>query len=397
MYYIIEKKEQLDRLGTFHDCFVDFIPFSDNFHPKLNNISLVYIRNLNGHKGYILCIKHSETLSLEIRDVLEFLFYKTNKIFVINKKESLYYFNHSDKLFDISFIEHPNISDINITAINYFYNKFTNNEEVNCLIPIAKHYEEKEKIFNIVKPIIKNYNIDDKIYEFKNTILTNSFFNIENQGLKLNKSKFIKYYSKIKYPEYNIRYGKIFTHYNLYTTTGRPSNTYNEINFAALNKTNGERSIIVPEHEDLIELDISGYHPRIIGELINYELPEGNIYDILGIAKEEMFQNIYGGIKKNHPFLLKVKEYIEKNWGNDREAQKQFNHSIQNIETHKNAEIIEKIQKYLAKKQSKLILYTYDAFLFDYSKKDGNIIKDIQNIIKYPTKQKIGLNYHELN
>jgi len=395
-YYLIEKQEQLNKLNHFNNCFVSFISFNDNFHPKLNKISLIYIRNLDYHKGYILCIKHSESLSLQQKDVFEFLLNKTNKIFVINKKEVLYYFNYPEKLFDISFIENSNLSNINIQCINYFYNKFINYERVNYLIPISKHYEKQEQIFNIVLPIIKKYDENNEIYKFQNTILTDSFFNIENKGIKLDKEQFIKYYNKIKYPEFNINYGKIFTHYNLYTLTGRPSNSYNEINFSSLNKENGERKCFIPENDEFIEFDINGYHPRIIAEWVNYELPKEKLYETLGIAKEEMFQNIYGGIRKNHPFLLKVKEYIEKNWGKGHEAQKLFNYKVQNTETNKNAIIIQSINNYLKKKQSKLIHYVYDSFLIDYSKQDGNIVNEIQQIIKYPTKIKIGKNYHAL-
>ena len=43
MFYIIEKQEQLTRLGPFKDCFVNFIPKNNNFHPALTDLSLIYI------------------------------------------------------------------------------------------------------------------------------------------------------------------------------------------------------------------------------------------------------------------------------------------------------------------------------------------------------------------
>lgn len=395
MYYLIERKDQLDRLDNFYDCFVHFISFNDNFHSKLNDISLIYIRNIDYYKGYIICIKHSESLSISKNDVFEFLKNKSNKIFVINKKDSLYYFPYPDKLYDISFILLPNL-EINISCINYYYNKYFNYDKINYLIPIGKHYEKYECVFNIIKPIIQKYDENDQEYQFKNTILTDSFFYIENNGIKIDKNAFIKYFSnKITYPEFNIKEGKIYTHYNLYTLTGRPSNTFNNINFSSLNKENGEREILTVENDELIELDINAYHPQLIAELINYNLPQtSNIYETLNIQKEEMFQNIYGTIYKNHPFLNKIKEYITEN---NFSSQKEFNHLIQKIETHKNAQIIYNIKEYLKNKKTKLVLYVYDSFLFDYSMQDGDIIKDIQNIIKYSTKIKTGINYHNLS
>jgi hypothetical protein len=45
MFYIIERQEQLDKLGPFNDCFVQFIQQNDNYHPKLNPLSLIYVRD----------------------------------------------------------------------------------------------------------------------------------------------------------------------------------------------------------------------------------------------------------------------------------------------------------------------------------------------------------------
>jgi len=63
-FYIIERQEQLQQLPPFRDCFVRFIQQNDNYHPKLSPLSLVYVRDITQHKGYILCINHSESFSL---------------------------------------------------------------------------------------------------------------------------------------------------------------------------------------------------------------------------------------------------------------------------------------------------------------------------------------------
>ena len=61
---------------------------------------------------------------------------------------------------------------------------------------------------------------------------------------------------------------------------------------------------------------------------------------------------------------------------------------------------ISKLDKILKNKKSKLILYVYDSFLFDFNKEDGKetLIK-VKEIIseKYPIKLKIGENYNELS
>ena len=82
----------------------------------------------------------------------------------------------------------------------------------------------------------------------------NAFFGIEKNGIKADKNCYIEYYKdKLTNPEYNLYKGKLYTQYNLYTTTSRPSNTFNNINFAALNKDNGERKCYKPEFDKFVE------------------------------------------------------------------------------------------------------------------------------------------------
>ena len=141
------------------------------------------------------------------------------------------------------------------------------------------------------------------------------------------KKCFIEHYrEKLIHPEFNLKRGKIYTQYNLYTTTSRPSNTFNGTNFAALNKDSGERTCYVAENDKFIELDFQGYHPRLIGEMIGFDFPKDrNTYEylgeILGVsqqeAKELTFKQLYGGIwseYQNKPFFKEVAMYIDDMW-----------------------------------------------------------------------------------
>jgi hypothetical protein len=59
--------------------------------------------------------------------------------------------------------------------------------------------------------------------------------------------------------------------------------------------------------------------------------------------------------------------------------------------------MLDNILTYLRDKKTKLVLYTYDAFLFDYSKEDGTqLLTDIQSFIHYPLNIKQGKSYHGL-
>ena len=79
---------------------------------------------------------------------------------------------------------------------------------------------------------------------------------------------------------------------------------------------------------------------------------------------------------------------------------KLFNYLIQAYETESNIKKILLIQNYLLNKKTKLILYGYDSFLFDFSKQDGVIVlKEIKNILErngHMTKSQAGLNYGEM-
>jgi hypothetical protein len=423
MFYIIERKEQLAKLQDLGDCFINFIPLNNNFHPKLTDISVIYIRPINHKKGWMICIKHNEAFSLDKGEVLNHIFNNTDKIFVLQKKETLYHFPHPEKLYDINFIEYVNINDNIIVnkCIEFYYRKHYNNPIINSLIPISKHYEEQDSIFDMVIPIIHKYNANDVIYQFNNNLSSVAFNRIEEAGIALNKRCFVEHYNdKLHYPEFNICKGKIYTQYNLYTTTSRPSNRFNGINFAALNKTDDERLCYEPSNDMFIEMDFSGYHPRLIGELINYPLTADNIYDSLNVGKEEMFQNLYGGIRKEYkdkPFFKEASQYIDNVWTllneddkihtvnnifyldkiENPNPTKVFNYIIQSYETSTNVKIILDIVEYLKDKQTKLVLYTYDAVLFDYSESDGvELIDKLKIIMKYPVKIKKGNNYKEM-
>jgi hypothetical protein len=78
---------------------------------------------------------------------------------------------------------------------------------------------------------------------------------------------------------------------------------------------------------------------------------------------------------------------------------KLFNYWVQNLETKVNTEKILDIKDYIesAKCKTRLILITYDAFLFDYSIQDGKqFLIDIKNIMQkdgYGVKLKRGTSY----
>ena len=124
-------------------------------------------------------------------------------------------------------------------------------------------------------------------------------------------------------------------------------------------------------------------------------------------AKELTFKQLYGGVfeqYRNLEFFKKIQVYIDDLWATfqhqgwiempqsryilrkedteDMKPQKLFNYVLQNLETSTNVLILWEILKSLRGKKTKLVLYTYDAFLFDFSQEDKEVLKEIKKIIE---------------
>jgi hypothetical protein len=93
MFWLIETDKDLEVLQqkVIKEAFVEIIPYHDNVHPALNNVSLVYIRPFNDTKGYMLCVSHSETASLN-KTLIDAILQKIERVWVQDKKQALYYF-----------------------------------------------------------------------------------------------------------------------------------------------------------------------------------------------------------------------------------------------------------------------------------------------------------------
>jgi hypothetical protein len=429
MFYIIEKQDQLDQLHIGEDTFIHIIPTNENYHPALQNISLIYVRWIKGHKGYILCINHSESLSLTITDILDKLS-KVNNLYTLDKKAVLHHFpTLSPQLIDVQLISsYYTIQDINVdqyeSKVETDFKRKYYTESPSTLIPIAKHYEKYENVYDHIEQTINKISEDLEPYAFLNHYIVPLFYNIEKQGIKLDKEPFIKYFSTLPNPKFSVSKGKIYTQYNLNTLTGRPSNAFNGINFAALNKTNGERASFIPENDFLVEIDFKAYHPTIIAKLAGYEFT-GNIYDQLAeefpgstpeTIKELVFQQLYGGVRKDFqdkPFFKQVNDYTNRLWSDNGvigtqfgkrftkemienpTPQKLLNYIVQNTETVFNVVQFSAIVNLLKDKKTKIILYTYDSILLDYDSSE-NLLDGITSLLKFNYSTKTGHNYAEI-
>ena len=73
--------------------------------------------------------------------------------------------------------------------------------------------------------------------------------------------------------------------------------------------------------------------------------------------------------------------------------QKLMNYIMQNLETSNNVLILKEVLRFLKDKKTNVVLYTYDALLFDFCKEDGKeTLEKLKEILesdkKYPVKYK---------
>lgn len=406
---IIESKKEFDsflyKYNDYNWSPVIHCTFTDSkLHSKENKIAFLTVRL---DDDYILPFHHSETIELD-DDLLEELKSDIKK-FVFNKKEVLHSIDFGGMI-DINFLHYLETNqpiDIEDDKSWMWENLFHKSKNINTVIPILKQYETIKKILDV------EFSEEYYIKEYDEAF--NLFSQVESCGIQKNDKK-------------------VYSQYNLYTSTGRPSNRFGGTNFAALNKTDGSRKPYVSRFKNegmLVEFDYDAYHMRLIGEVVGYEFPLTSVHqyfaDIFKVSYEEAkvnsFRLLYGeipwDIAKNVEFFGKVKEFVNTLWKeykkdkyiesyiyrkkiyaknfDEMNKTKLFNYFIQNLETERNIQIMSNLLPKISDYKSELVLYNYDAFLVDFNLKDGlnflKMIKEELEINKYPTTVSHGRNY----
>ena len=429
MYFIIETEEQLAQLPKVDKCFIELMSLSEHTHPALTSPCVLYYNDF--HKGYIIPIQHSEGFSVNLQSI-ENLLKAIPKVYLLDKKWHSYYFDL------------PNSIDLNFTVLDIegkipdfqcytpvhldFYEKFKYSPTVNNYIPVSKHYERCECMFELVKDYIGR----ESNAEWQNKY-TEVYKWVEEQGILVDEKLFDKYF-ETPWKGRSLRDSRVYSSYNLYNITSRPTNAFNSINFLAFNKENGSRTAFIPENDAFVEFDFDGYHLRLIANKMGTEIPQDeSIHEYLGKqyfgkneltpeeyqeAKKITFRQMYNGVEdeyKHIEFFEDVAIAVDAMWTTYKSngflelpnrrritlenvnPQKLFNYYIQCLETVNNVKKLDKLKNYLKDKQSKVLLVVYDSILIDYATSDGkgtlSHIKDILELERFKVKAKKGSNY----
>lgn len=429
MTYFIETEKDLNSL-------IDLISNTDSYwcvmwvdinkHPINNSISFICIRVMD--ELYVVGIDHVDIICWKLES-LEKLFNVDSPKFIFEKKKVLHSLDLKGNLYDIETFHYLNeMKTIDYTSFfqNYMNVMFMNKiyEDYTPYIPVMKLVESIQELFN------KYGDINTSLFGYKwfNDEYIPTLKNIEESGLNIDEDMFLNLHPKSKI---HIKSGKVYTEYNPFTATGRPSNRHGGVNYAALNKKDGSRKMIHSSDKVFIHFDFDGYHPRLIGELIEYEMPETSAHEwlaeIYGTSYEEgkgiTFQNLYGGIMdeyKDHPYYKKADDFIMSHWDLAQERgyietqyrkillswienvnpQKAFNYLLQAYETEKNMDKLKQIFQLINGTDIYLCLYTYDSFLFEVPKDvDKELIRQVRTILSkdgFPVSYSYGTIYQEL-
>jgi len=336
----------------------------------------------------------------------------------------------------------PADNDVSIINVHFFIRtQFHDVRNINRSIPIYKHVKLfEEKMVKLIIPTEQE--MQEKGFIFMNDMMTNCFARLEANGLYVNKNIFLTSFGDEQ--ARHIKNNLVFSQYNFFTSTGRPSNRFGGVNYAALNKTDGSRKSFISRFKKdgmLVMMDFNSFHPRLIAHLANFKLPDNiNPYEYLAkyyfekelideediaVSKGLTFPQLYGGIEERWlhiPYFAKVQDYIDHRWKffnkygyietpiyfrkikachiTDPTPNKMFNYILQAFETEMAVGTLNEIQSYLEGKKSVPILYTYDSILFDMHKNDDiNVIRKLKKIMeggKFPVKIYVGKSYADM-
>ncbi|NDC22739.1 MAG: hypothetical protein EBZ49_01230 [Proteobacteria bacterium] len=402
MYFIVETESQLAKLRPTEECFIRIVTNNDYYHPSLATPSLVYYND--GSKGYVLCVKHSESFSIPFSLIKRFV-ESHGKVYVLDKKYHSYFFDHS-VLIDVNFtiLDRRNETikfDCDALTKKDFYNRFGLEQDVNEIVPISKHYESAECLYDEVRQF---FGLEDNLQFYDD--FCEAYRYVESQGIAFSQG-YEKQFS-IGAPVFFEKDSVVYSDYNLYNLTGRPTNSFNGLNFLSIPKVGEARSYVLPKNDFLVEFDFDGYHPRLIAELCGSTLSSEPVHEQLGkqyfnkesISEEEYqeskrltFKQLYGSVEdrfKGVKFFDDLVNYSDKAFRKYRDNRcyvlptgrtiihdpemmrsRLFNYTVQNYETHKNVSVIKELRKFLSNKLTQVVMVSYDAFLVDFSVKDG--------------------------
>ena len=427
------------------DLFLYAIPSKYGIHSAINFISIIFIRNLKTGKSYYFSISHPDSISTISWELFRDKYLKPLKgiKWTIDKK-SFKHLTGIDAL-DVNLVSYIQFNELfeeseYETSCHFLIKSRAGNyKEINKSIPLIKHLEFFNDLADDVSFLLKTFGAEESFLKF-NEIIIETLGKLESNGIFVSEDLFNKRFGKA--PD---KRGLVYSQYNVYTSTGRPSNRYDGINYAALNAEDGTRKCFCSRWKEdgaIVIIDYTAFHPRIVSYLTNYPIDEStdihtylsclyfkkeNVDEIdIKEAKRITFRQFYGGVEDKYShikYLSNLKFYLDeqRKFFNqngyvltplfkrkitnkhllDPNPPKVFNYILQAVEGEIAISRLKKVMDYLNSKKTLPVLYTYDAVMYDFHKEDGiDTLKEICKIMgyngKFPTKIYMGNSYHDV-
>lgn len=434
------------------DVVLDVVLADSKKHPCNNDVSVILFQFLNDDSVWCWPIYHNETVvSGEVlvewyKSFVESMRMSVARKYVLDKKMCDQSFGVDLQLLDLNVIQYledgevEDWSEVSCNAKVFVESNFRTLSELNRSISLSKltgMFVDKVRRFDL-----KNLPELDRSFDFINHVAITRFAQLESVGLAVDPTEFLTIYGAEQ--SSNLKGNVVFSQYNLFTSTGRPSNRFGGINFAAMNKEDGSRKPFVSRYGSdgmLVMMDYSAFHPRLIASLANYQMPfDVNPYQFLATffyntanptppqiaaSKGQCFKQMYGGIREQFlhiPYFRATQTYIDHRWSffekngyvetpiyfrkiktchiDDPTPNKLFNYILQAYETEVAVQTLGRVLEFLGGKKTQPILYTYDSLLYDFHREDGKDtlrrIRDIMVDGKFPIKAYAGKSYEEM-
>jgi len=223
-------------------------------HSSQNRVALLHFLFDDG-TSYTVSVNHPDAphFQMDLSDAY--------KLVTLHKKE-LQQLTNAKNVVDLASLIHLN-GDV-IPLYREYYTmamhqiksqfKFKN---LHYSIPLTSWIETAEAFLQHCKHMYDRCQSTEQTsaFEFINQITIPTLTKIEQAGLWTTDNQFV------------------YSDYNIYTSTGRPSNAFGGINFAALNKNDGTREKFVSrfgENGTLVQFDYEAFHLRLAADLIGY-------------------------------------------------------------------------------------------------------------------------------
>ena len=432
---VIQSVIELERIQKKMENEVSYVApiFMDqHLHPAVNTLSSLHVLFTDGE--YVcIPVNHPDGIPMTI-DVTN-----AKQLVTLYKREILHAYPKVNPAIVDDVASMLQLSQDTIPEIREYYTPIIQRtlqqfqfKNLHLSIPLVVWMNYAHKLLQFVRE--KYTAVHPAGYDFVNNVVISTLTTIEKSGLHIDLPVFQEHFNE---SSRYVKHWMMHTEYNPYTATGRPSNKYVGVNFAALNKHDGSRGAFNSRFGAdgiLIQFDYEAFHPRLVANQIGYTLPTSSVHTYLAeqyynttsitseqyeTSKQRTFAVMYGVHEDvgNVEFFHKVRQYTTQLWDVYQKSgfvtsdsgkkiivaapspNKVFNYMVQWMETETALSRVHTVCDLLRDSLTKPILYTYDALLLDVHRSEVALLPRIRHLLEkggYPTRMYKGETYNQL-